>query len=119
MLTRFFATEYPKLDVRRYTSDDSYENLMDADVIISTLQSAGTAVDIPGLRVVFNTVVTASEIRNKQSHGRLRELKDAAVLYYYFYCEDVDKHEEFHKSRVEHLRPYSKEFNFAKYTRDI
>lgn len=119
MLTRFFAAEYPKLDVRRYTSDDSYENLMDADVIVSTLQSAGTAVDIPGLRVVFNTVVTTSEIRNKQSHGRLRELKDAAVLYYYFYCEDVDKHKEFHKSRVEHLRPYSKEFNFIKYTRDI
>ena len=119
MLVNYFTTAYPKLDVRRYTSDDSYDNLMQADVIISTLQSAGTAVDIPGLRVVFNTVVTTSEIRNKQSHGRLRELEDVPVLYYYFYCEDVDKHIEFHKSRVDHLRPYSKEFNFIKYDRPL
>lgn len=119
MIVNFFSNEYPKFNTKRYTSDDSYDNLMEADIIVSTLQSAGTAVDIPKLRVVLNTVVTTSEIRNKQSHGRLREIEDTEVLYYYFYCNDIDKHKEFHKSRVEHLRPYSKELNFIKYNTAI
>lgn len=119
MLARYFQDKYRQFDVRRYTSDDPFENILEPDVIISTLQSAGTAIDIPKLKVVFNTVVSVSEIRNKQSHGRLRELEDEEVLYYYFYSTSIPKHSSFHKTRAEQLKPYSKEFKFIRYSKKI
>lgn len=119
MLTRYFQDKYRQFDIRRYTSDDPFENILEPDVIISTLQSAGTAIDIPKLKVVFNTVVSVSEVRNIQSHGRLRKLENEEVLYYYFYSTSIPKHSSFHRVRTEQLKPYSKEFKFIKYSKKI
>lgn len=119
MLAKYFQDKYRQFDVRRYTSDDPYENILEPDIIISTLQSAGTAIDIPRLKVVFNTVVSLSQVRNVQSHGRLRKLEGEEVLYYYFYSTSISKHASFHKTRAEQLKPYSKIFKYIRYSKKI
>lgn len=119
MLAKYFSSKYRQFDIRRYTSDDPYENILEPDIIITTLQSAGTAIDIPRLKVVFNTVVSLSEVRNVQSHGRLRKLEGEEVLYYYFYSTSIPKHASFHKTRAEQLKPYSKEFRYIRYNKKI
>ena len=82
-------------DIRRYTSDDSYDNLIMADIAVSTLQSAGTAVDIPGLRVTLMTVALMSQQANEQALGRLRKLRmwpDVTPEFYYLVCRDIESH---------------------------
>lgn len=82
-------------DIRRYTSEDPYENLLMADISISTLQSAGTAVDIPGLRITIMTVALMSQQANEQALGRLRKMKmwpDITPEFYYLVCRDIEPH---------------------------
>ena len=119
MLTEYLKNRYKNLEVKRYVDDDEYENVIKPDVRVSTMQSAGTAVDIPGLTVVLNTVLAKSPVRNKQSHGRLREIEDVEVKYIYFYCRDIDKHKEFNRVRTDQLRPYSKTYREAEYIKKI
>ena len=119
MLTEYLKNRYKNLEVKRYVEDDEYENVIRPDIRVSTMQSAGTAVDIPGLTVVLNTVLARSPIRNKQSHGRLREIKDTEVRYIYFYCTDIRKHKEFNNVRTEQLRPYSKTYREVCYDKKI
>lgn len=118
LLTINLSREYKHLDVRRYVADDSYENILESDIIISTLGSAGTALDIPNLKTVFNTVVVKSEVSNKQSHGRLRE-RSNTVKYLYFYSKNIDKHVAFEKVREEQIRPYSKSYIYLTYHKQI
>lgn len=88
-------------DIRTYIEEDPYENIIQADISISTLGSAGTALDIPNLRVVINTVNVDSITTNLQALGRLRELKDRDVKYCYIYCSGIPKHVKYHERRKE------------------
>lgn len=100
-LTAFLKKKYPEKLVNRYCEDDPYEDLMSGDIIVSTHLSAGTAVDIPHLRVAIQTVCISSPVSNIQNLGRLRELKDRDVKYVYLYCENLGKHKDYHMKRVE------------------
>lgn len=119
MLSEYLAYKYKQLDIRRYVGDDPYDNVIEPDVRVTTLGSAGAAIDMPGLKYVFNTVPTLSPIRNKQSHGRLREIEDEEVKYIYFYCRDLDKHKSFDATRRVHLAPYSKTYRNELYSKKI
>lgn len=103
-LTNYLKKEYPQLDVRRYVEDDLYENVIDADIRITTVLSAGTAVDIPMLTCALQTVSIASSVSNLQSFGRLRKLKDRDVRFYYLYCRQIPKQMEYHQKRLELFR---------------
>lgn len=98
-ITRYLSRRFPQYDVRRYVEEDPYENAMEAEVIVSTLQSAGTALDIKGLRTVIMTVNVDSPSANVQTVGRLRKLPDRDVKFYYFYCEQFDKHKDYNRRR--------------------
>lgn len=100
-LTAYLKKKFPDKLVNRYCDDDPYENLMTGEIIISTVLSSGTAVDIPHLRVVIQTVCISSPVSNIQSLGRLRELKDRDVKFVYLYCENIGKHKDYHMKRVE------------------
>ena len=53
------------------------------DVIVSTIKSAGTGMDIPGLRVVINTENFASTVLAQQVIGRLRPYaKDKETFFF-------------------------------------
>lgn len=88
-------------DVRTYIEEDAYESILEADISVSTLGSAGTNLDIPNLRVIINTVNVDSITTNLQALGRLRELKDRDVKYCYIYCSNIPKHVKYHYKRKE------------------
>lgn len=91
-------------EIRRYVEDDPYENLMEPDIIVTTLLSAGTAVDIPNLTTVVLTTAISSSQSNIQSLGRLRKLKCGTTPeFIYFVCLDIPKHVEYHKRKREML----------------
>ncbi len=96
---------FPELDVRTYTQDDSYDNVMNADITVSNIQKAGTALDIPNLIAVIQTISISSSVSNLQSLGRLRKLKDKEVRYYYLYCSNIEKHKDYHQKRMELFAP--------------
>jgi superfamily II DNA or RNA helicase len=102
-LTKHLKIAYPNLDVRRYVEDDPYGNVIEPDIRVTTLLSAGTAVDIPNLRTSILTVNVLSAQSNIQAPGRLRELKDRDTKFYYLWCRQIVKHERYHQKRVEML----------------
>jgi hypothetical protein len=84
------------LDVRRYVGEDPYDNLMNATVCVSTLGSAGTGHDIPGLITVIMTHSLRARKKNIQGPGRLREKEGVDMEFEYFTCKDIPKQMEYH-----------------------
>lgn len=100
VVTAYLKKQYPTMDVRRYVEEDPYEDLMEADIRVTTLQSAGTAVDIPQLTTVVLTTAVSSSQSNVQGFGRLRKLSDGTTPEFnYFVCEDVPKHVDYHEKK--------------------
>jgi ERCC4-related helicase len=98
-MTKYLKKKYPQLDVRRYCEDDPYEDVIEPDIRVTTILSAGTALDIPQLITVIMTNSVNSPVANLQTLGRLRELKDREVCFYYLFCEEIKKHVEYHHAR--------------------
>lgn len=101
ILKDYLKKHISKYDIRTYVEKDPYENIMESDITVSTLLSSGTALDIPNLRACILTISVDSPTSNLQALGRLRELKDRDVRYYYFYCRDIKKQLKYHYSRKE------------------
>jgi hypothetical protein len=109
-LTKHFSDKYPNLNVKRYVQDDPMENLLDAGIRFTTILSGGTAHDIPDLTTVILTIAIDSVQANVQAFGRLRELPDSAVQFYYFVCDDIPKHTQYHERKVQMLEKRAKSF---------
>jgi superfamily II DNA or RNA helicase len=92
---------YTHLDVRRYIDEDPYENVIVSDIRVTTILSAGTALDIEGLRSVIMTTSISSSVSNIQTLGRLRKLNDRDVKFYYLYSMDVPKHVDYHRQKLD------------------
>jgi hypothetical protein len=98
-IVEYLQAKHPELDVRRYVEKDSYDNLMDATVCVSTLGSAGTGHDIKGLITVLMTTSLRARKKNIQGPGRLREKEGVDMEFEYFTCMDVPKQVEYHISK--------------------
>lgn len=103
-LTRRFKYIYKQFDVRRYVEDDPYENIINADITVTTILSGGTAIDVPNLRMALLTINVDSIQSNIQSSGRLRKLPDRDVKFFYLYCEQIQKHKDYHHRRRDLLK---------------
>lgn len=75
-MTKYLQKEYPKLKTVLYIHETSDEVLDDADIIVSTLGSAGTGTDISKLRNTTLTNSFSAENPLIQALGRLREMED-------------------------------------------
>lgn len=115
IVTERLCKEYPNLVTKRYVEDDSYENLMEADVSVSTLLSAGTGVDIPGLTTVILTTAISSSQSNIQGFGRLRKLPDKKLQFVYFVCSDIPKHLEYHYKKRDMLQSMTLGYSSVNY----
>ena len=107
VITEYLKKLFGHLNIMRYTAEDDFEVLSSADVIVSTLKSAGTAFDIDGLRTCIMTNASGSMQENIQALGRLRKLKnwpDVTPEFLYFVCQDISKHIDYHKQKVEMFR---------------
>lgn len=102
-LTKYLSDEFPDLDVRKYTSGDPFENVIDADIRITTPGKSRAAIDVPKLIHVLMTVNTESIVTNLQSLGRLRKYggKDKELIYAYTWSPMIDKQVRYHKNRLE------------------
>lgn len=100
-ITNMLAAKYPKLSVKRYVEDDPYENVIESDIRVSTIQSAGTAIDIPNLTRVLLTNSIKSTVSNLQALGRLRKLKDKEVVFSYMYNYHIPKQVQYHRAKKE------------------
>jgi superfamily II DNA or RNA helicase len=119
ILRNYIAVTYPKLDVRRYVEDDDYDNLMEADICVSTVISSGTAVDIPGLISVIQTISISSLQANLQAAGRLREIDGRDVIYYYIYAGNIKNQYKMHIDRKDAIGPTAKSYENLEYHKTI
>lgn len=97
---------YPHLKIEKFVAGDPYKNLMESDICVSTLGSAGTAHDIKGLTDVINTVSIDSQQKNRQALGRLRDMGETEVRFYYLFCADIPTHVKYHRNKIELYRPF-------------
>ena len=115
LVVEHLKASFKGVDVRRYVEDDPYENLLDPDVRVSTLLSAGTGHDIPGLTTVILTTAISSSQSNIQGFGRLRKLADKRMQFVYFVCNDVPKHMEYHERKKDLLKTMALEYDSLPY----
>jgi superfamily II DNA or RNA helicase len=110
VLANEIAKAYPTLTCKRYcgTEGDSYDNLLYADIRVTTLGSGGTGHDIENLKTTILTVSVDSLQSNIQTLGRLRKLKDDEPLFYYLSCTDFVKPMEYDARKRVVLREKAK-----------
>lgn len=111
--------DFPKLKVSKYTEQDPFSNLMESDICVSTPLSSGTAVDIPNLITVIQTVSISSLQRNRQNVGRLRKIDGRDVRYYYLFCRDIRRQYEMHLERLNQINKVAKSINFIQHQKTL
>lgn len=107
-MTDYFQQRLPDLRVAQYNAGDDYDTLLDNDLITSTVQKAGTAVDIPNLSRVYNSTSVDSPNQLVQVVGRLRQLKhlpEEQCEYHQFVCLDIPKQMMYKQNRKRLLTP--------------
>ena len=113
--TNYLKNKYPSMDIRRYVEDDPYENILNAEISVSTVISASTAVDIPKLITVINTISMASLQANLQTMGRLRKIPGRDVWYDYIYCPQIPNQKHMHKIRRDTIKDKAKLIVYDEY----
>lgn len=110
LLTERLKKRYPHLRIGRYTQEDDFNEMLKNDMSVSTVLSAGTGVDIPGLFKVLMTTSIRSVQSNEQAKGRLRKLsgefEGLQVEFYYLYSSNLAKQLEYHHQKEEQFRGY-------------
>lgn len=96
---------FPDLDSRIYMQGSPLADAIDPDIRITTIISAGTALDIPNLRHTIMTINVKSPISNAQCLGRLREMKHRTenkdVHFWYTYCTTIPKQVDYHRNKID------------------
>lgn len=96
--------QYPDLKIEEFVAETSESVLKEADIIVSTIKSAGTAQDIPDLKVAVLTHAVRKKESNIQTLGRLRKLKrwpDVTPVFAYLSNTGVEAHMKYHEAKKE------------------
>lgn len=115
-VVRHLKLHFPTFSIAKYTGEDDWEQLHNNDIVVSTIQSAGTAVDIRNLRYTLLTVSLSSKQTNHQVLGRLRKLKDFPEVtpeFMYTACSNIGKQVEYAIAKKEKLHGKVKHFSEA------
>ena len=88
------------LKITKYTEEDDYSVIEESDIIISTLASASTALDIPNLITTIQTVNVDSTAANLQTLGRLRNIKGKRMDFVYIWTSDIRQHKTYNYNRL-------------------
>ena len=115
LFTKYLKSKHKNMDIRRYCQDDPYENVINAEICVSTVISASTAVDIPKLITVVNTISMASLQANIQTMGRLRKIPDRDTWYVYMYTPQILNQKNMHKIRRDTIKDRAKCVYYAEY----
>ena len=115
LMANRFADLYPELDVRRYIEEDPYDNIMEADLTVTTVLSAGVALDIPNLTTLISTISVRSVKSVKQLYGRLRPIKGKEVRYYTLYSKTIPNQTSNYYGNKELLDPLAYSWALSSY----
>lgn len=117
-LQEYIDDDFGEYSVNRYVGEDDYEDLISADIVVTTPGSAGTGQDIKGLRRVIMTNAVKSSQKNFQVAGRLRELFELDskgvvrdVMFLYFVCNDIQQQVDYHSFKRSKFRGKMKSQN--------
>lgn len=113
MMRDHLRKQFPQFKIARYVGEDDWENLHNNDIVVTTIQSAGTAVDIANLRYTLMTVALSNKQTNIQVIGRLRELKNYPGVepeFMFLACQDIGKHMEYASAKQSKLSSKVKHF---------
>jgi len=119
LFTNFLSRKYTDLDVKRYVEQDPYENVLTADICVSTNKSAGTAIDIPKLITVIQTVSISGTQPNIQAAGRLRETENKKMRYVCLFSNDLPIHIKMNMRRRKALENIYKSYHIDSYNKTI
>lgn len=103
-VSAYLQDRFPHLTVNRYIGEDEYDNLLSAELVVTTPKSAGTGVDIPKLATILNTVNISSTQANIQLAGRLRFDEKITTRYYYMTCINIPHHVKYDKEKRHKLK---------------
>lgn len=115
IINNYLNKRYKSLNINRYVEDDPYSNIIESDVCVTTTQSGGTAIDIPGLITTVDTTSVGSQQSNIQALGRLREIKGVEVRYVYLYTNDITNQLNLHHLRVAAIKDRVESLSYDKY----
>lgn len=97
-----FRKQFPSMSINKYTQGDSYDTLKASDIGVSTIGSAGTAIDIKGLIFCLSTTAIDKRETNEQVLGRMRKFTDRPDLVpvlMYMVCKDIQKQIYYHEHK--------------------
>ena len=114
-MVEYLKPLYKKFVINKYTEEEDYSILAGTDIIVSTIPSSGTALDIPNLITVIQTVNTNSIGANMQTLGRLRKLKDREVYFLYTWSSDIKPHSIYNINRLKLFSKRAKEIKAVEY----
>lgn len=115
IVCNYLKEKYKDLSIGTYVESDSYDNIMNNDVSVSTLGSASTGLDIKGLTTVINTISVTSMQSNLQSLGRLRKIEGKELWYVYLYCKNIPTQIKMHKDRRAAIERTVKNYVYTTY----
>ena len=100
------AQVYPEHSVARYVAEDEWSQLHSHPIVVSTLGSAGTAVDIRSLKTVLLTVSVDSLQANQQALGRLRPLPSGErPVFVYLFSRQIPRQLAYHRRKFKIFEP--------------
>lgn len=113
--TNWLKKQLPNEKICRYIGGDDYHTMLKNNIIVSNVQMLGTAIDIPNLITVIQTVSIRSVQANLQNFGRLRKIKDRELYYVYLYCGNMAEQIKLHQARIRILEERSKVVKYEFY----
>lgn len=103
-ITKRLNKDYPQYNIKRYVGEDDYETcLLEPVGRVSTLKSAGTAVDIDDLLFTLMTDAHDSTQGNEQVLGRTRKSKGKFAhltpVFAYLSCQQIQSHVKYDEKK--------------------
>jgi len=95
----FIKNRYKDKKASMYIQGHTFETVLENDILATTIGKMGSAIDIPNLTTVLQTVVVSSRTKNEQTIGRLRPMEGRELTYIYFNSISIDKHRDNLKMR--------------------
>ena len=115
IIANYFSNKYQDLTVGTYTEEDDLVVINGYDIIITTIGSLGTAIDVKDLISVIQTVNVNSMQTNLQTLGRLRKREDKDVIFAYTWTADIPAHRKYNSNRIDVFRQIAKSVTMKDY----
>lgn len=109
-ITTVLKQDWPDLQVLRYCGPDPFSHVEEFDILVTTLGSAGTAIDMPGTEKILMTTAVGDTQANQQVTKRIRDPamieggEDFDPTFFYLMTMQIPQHGRYHDKKREILR---------------